>query len=125
MKELAQPKAFLVEKPNRLSTVFAGKTISLKAISRAQGIDMSYLSRIFSGKREPTLHHTKIIAAALGMGIEDFLEALDRRIAEVQAAEERIVKQHLQRVEREDNQDLRILRKGKTPAPRIPGLRAS
>jgi DNA-binding phage protein len=54
-----------------------GKFINLSAISRTQGIDQSYLSRIFARKRDPSLKCARKIAACLGMGLEAFLEALD------------------------------------------------
>ena len=40
-------------------------------------MDQSYLSRIFSGQREPTLAYVRKLSSALGMNVQQFLDALD------------------------------------------------
>lgn len=66
--------------------MFGGIAINLSEIARAQHIDCSYLSRIFSGDRRPGLDHAVKIAEALGMGLEAFLAALAIRVGEIKAA---------------------------------------
>lgn len=110
--------------PNPQTIPFAGKHINLSAIARAQGIDRTYLSRIFAGKRTPSLPHCKKISAVLGMSIDQFLEALEDRAKAVATEEKNILKEHNDRIMREDLEDLAILEKGNIPPPRLPALRA-
>ena len=69
----------LVDKPNPQTIRFAGKFINLSEISRQSGIDSSYLSRIFRGERMPTVPYIRTISGILGMGVQQFLDALDNR----------------------------------------------
>ena len=66
--------------PNKQTLPFAGRFINLSEISRRQGIDPSSLSRIFSGRREPTLPQIRKISSALEMQIQEFLDALDAHL---------------------------------------------
>lgn len=59
---------------------FAGISINLSEISRSHGIHVSHISRILSGKRVPSVDNARKIAASLGMGLEQFLYALERHI---------------------------------------------
>lgn len=74
---MKSPTRCLEAKPTRQSIYFAGRHINLRAIQATAGIDHSYLSRIFAGKRTPRLPHVEKIAAALGMNRNDFLSALE------------------------------------------------
>jgi len=74
---MATTSSVLVEKPNAQTIRFAGKFISLSEIGRQTDLDPSYLSRIFSGKREPTLACVRKVSKALCMNVQAFLDALD------------------------------------------------
>jgi hypothetical protein len=76
VRERSPTTGVVVDKPNSQTVQFAGKSINLSAISRDQGIDKSYLSRIFNGQRMPTMPYARKIAASMGMGLEEFLDAL-------------------------------------------------
>lgn len=74
---MATAGSIIVQNPNTQTVKFAGKYINLSEISRNQGIDTSYLSRIFRGERMPTVPYIRKISAALGMEVQQFLDALD------------------------------------------------
>ena len=113
------------EHPNPQTVPFAGKFVNLSAIARSQAIDHSYLSRIFAGKRTPSLNHCKKIAAVLGMTIDQFLQALETRVQDVKAAETKVLQMHANRIAAEDTSDLKTLLAGRYPAPRLPALRSA
>lgn len=77
MYMVSRPTDCIVAKPNGLSVKFGGVPISLSAICRLTDIDLSHLSRIFSGKRQPSTKASRRIAEALEMTLEDFLDTLD------------------------------------------------
>ncbi len=117
-------KSGLIENaPNAQTTRFAGKFINLSAIARAQGLDVSYLSRIFRGQRTPSLHYTQKIAAMLGMTMDAFVEALEDRARELKEENKYIVKLYTTRIEKEDIADLKALEQGKPVEPRLSALR--
>lgn len=122
---MPQPFACLVENPTKSSIIFGGKAINLSALARAQNIDPSYLSRIFSGVRTPRLDYVRRLSAALGMGLEDFLSALDDRIAGLRAADEALMKSYHDRVRKEDESDLRTFSRGAVPEPRLDAMRCA
>jgi hypothetical protein len=66
--------------PTKQTLAFAGRFINLSEISRKQGIDTSYLSRIFNGQRMPTVPYIRKIGNALEMQIQEFLDALDAHL---------------------------------------------
>ena len=68
------------EYPSKATIWFAGKPLNLCAIGRAQNLHNSYLSRVFSGNRYPSVKNARKIAAALGMGLEEFLKTLDGHV---------------------------------------------
>ena len=109
--------------PNAQTVKFAGKFINLSAIARSQNLDVSYLSRIFRGERTPSLKHCIKMAAVLGMDLDSFVQALNIRVKDVDAEIEGIMKDHTNRIMREDMQDLKTLAKGKVPIPRLPATR--
>ena len=106
-------------KPTSKSVLFAGRYISLSGISRNQNIDQSYLSRVFSGERTPSLAHARKLAAVLGMGLEAFLEALDEKIKNL----ERVISRYDARLKREQVEDKAKVRSGRPVLPRTPMLR--
>jgi transcriptional regulator with XRE-family HTH domain len=75
---LKGPYFCLAEKPNMQSVLFGGKFINLSEIARRTDTTPSHLSLIFSRRRDPSLKKARQFARALGMGLEDFVEALER-----------------------------------------------
>lgn len=72
-----KPTACLQDRRTPRPVMFAGEAISLSKISRHTGVNVSLLSKIFSGRRQPTLDSARRIAVALGMRLDEFLEAVD------------------------------------------------
>lgn len=78
------PKTCLERKPTYKTVYLLGKAINLHAISRVTDISPAQLSRILSGRCDPSLSYAARIADALSMSLGDFVEALqERRIADV------------------------------------------
>lgn len=57
--------------------VFADRELNLSEISRNINVSVSYLSRIFAGKRSPSVKTAKKIADSLNMKLEHFLDTLE------------------------------------------------
>lgn len=68
--------------PNAQSVRFNGNFINLSELHRLTGVDLGYLSKIMSGKRQPSLKVSRLIALELGIGLEEFLKAIDNRKAD-------------------------------------------
>lgn len=67
----------VIEKNPTASTVmFGGNFISLTRISKRSGIDLGYVSMIFSGKRSPSLDMSHRIASAMGIPVGKFVACL-------------------------------------------------
>lgn len=79
-----KPNLCLEWKPTTQSVLFCGTYISITELARATGLDRSYLSRIFSGKRTPSVKSAGVLAIALGMTLEAFLRGLNQE-AEIDA----------------------------------------
>jgi hypothetical protein len=109
--------------PRRQDICLREVYINLKAISRSQAIDHSYLSLIFAGKRLPSIAHARSISACLGMGLEDFLEALDERVWKLHYEGKKVIRQYQDRIEAEDAADHAARMAGKPVIPRLPALR--
>lgn len=118
------PRACLEEKPTKQTVFFSGAYINMHAIQRAQGIDLGLISRVFSGLRPPTLNTAKKLSAALGMGLEAFLEALEIRKELLLDRDTRLKMQHTRRVQQEFRTDMRNARAGRPVKARLPGLSA-
>ena len=89
-----------VQRPTGRTIIFAGKYINLSAIRRATGISASHLSRIFRGERQPSVPRIRKISDALGMGIQDFIDALDVHIKLKKAEERKSRKANIRRTEK-------------------------
>lgn len=64
--------------PNTKQAVkFAGRVINLSLVAKETGFHVSYISRIFSGKRYPSLRNAERLAEALGMEWAAFRFHLD------------------------------------------------
>lgn len=119
----SQPTGCVTEKPIKSSIILGGRYINLSAISRTQDIDLSYLSRIINGKKEPTIRVARKVASAIGMGLEEFLDAIDERVRLIQQRNENILEQYKKRVHAENVLDHAKVVRGKIVKPRLPGLR--
>src|SRR6266853_6987886 len=75
---MVAPRYCIEPNPTRQTIRFAGEYINQAAIARSQDIHTSLVSRILSGKREPSLASARKISMALGMTIDDFLSALGK-----------------------------------------------
>lgn len=75
-----RPNKCIEHNPRANSILFCGWFISLGALALATGMQLSHLSMIFSGKRNPTIKSGRIMAQALGMSFPAFLKALDERV---------------------------------------------
>lgn len=111
--------------PNTQTVQFAGKYINLSAIARAQNIHFSYLSRIFAGKRMPSLTVAMKLSAVLSIPLQDFVEMLHDKGREVRNMELRIVGSHRDRINREDAEDAQSRATTGYAAPRLPALRSA
>jgi hypothetical protein len=74
---IPKPNKCLEPKPTSQSLLFCNKFINISCISLHSGISVSHLSMIFAGKRHPSLDTAKKVAAALGMGREEFLKGIE------------------------------------------------
>jgi plasmid maintenance system antidote protein VapI len=75
------PRKCVERRPAAHSIPFAGEYINLTAIAATSGVGANDISRILSGKRKLSLDVAQKVSAALGMGLEDFINALDRHTA--------------------------------------------
>lgn len=111
------------EHPTTQTIKLGGRYISLRRLQAYTGIDEGYLSRMMNGKRDPTLMKLGValqIAAALGMSIDELIEALLERARYHQHKEVRS-QLYVDYMETQQNQrDLANARIGLPPQPRIP-----
>lgn len=112
-------------RPGSNTVYLAGRAVNLTAIARAQGIDLSHLSRIFSGQRICTVQQARKLAGAFGMTIDEFLDNLDTQIEEREHKAEKAIREHRQRVEREQSEDMKRAALGLPAIPRMPGMRVA
>lgn len=54
-------------------------TLNLSRMSRATGLSVSHLSRVFSGQRQPSLEVAKTICKYLSIGLDDLDRFLSTR----------------------------------------------
>lgn len=59
-------------------TYVLGTTHTLSDVARGTGLSLSYVSRVFSGKRTPRVKAVRSIAAYLGIPLEEFLTRLEQ-----------------------------------------------
>ncbi|MGH7184515.1 MAG: helix-turn-helix domain-containing protein [Nitrospiraceae bacterium] len=65
--------------PTSQSVQLDGVWINLSAVSRETGLDIGYLSRVFSGKRSPNIFSAQKIAEAIGFSLGRFTDAVRSR----------------------------------------------
>lgn len=113
----------ILDKPTKQSIQLGDMYINLSAISRMQNIDISYLSKIINGVKPMSLGAARKIGAAIGMTIEELIDAIQERCKLRLEREHRIIKQYQHRINSEDRSDDRVIASGLPPKPRMPGLR--
>lgn len=116
-------KGCVLSEPTRQSVQLGDKHLNLSAIHRATGIDLSYLSHIFAGRKECTVSTYKKIASVVGMGLEELLEAIDVRKQLIEIQREKVITEYNTRVKSEDAEDRKMARSGKPVLPRLSALR--
>lgn len=124
MSEIRLAEHATSKKGVRGGVLFNGKLLNLTEIARAQGLSKVYLCLIFRGQRRLPITVAIAAAAYLGMEIGDFLHAFEERLKLIEEKEQTLIKQHLDRLCREDDEDVERIRQGKPPVPRLPGLRS-
>lgn len=70
------PRACIEENPTHQTIRFGGRSISLIELAKQGGLNHSYLSRIFAGKRRAGVDYLERVAEVLGMGLEEFRACL-------------------------------------------------
>lgn len=66
--------------PHSHSVDFAGVHVNLKQLAIAAGLHHTYVSRVFNGTRPlPRIETARLMADALGMPFDDFIDALEDR----------------------------------------------
>ena len=104
----------ILEVPTRDSVYFADMWINIKAISRSQNIAYSYVHHVINGVKEnPSTRIAIKIASALGLGLEEFLEAVQVRKAQRLREAEETIAHYEGRIAKEDRKKI----------PTMPGLR--
>lgn len=76
-----RPHRCLERKPSTQSVLFANEFINLSHLSLMSGVSVSFLSYVFSGKRQPSINTAKKIARALNMEFAHFISALEKHVA--------------------------------------------
>lgn len=122
---MATPSSFLLDNPTAQSVELGGRYINLTALARAQHIDLSYLSRILSGKRsieKLSIGWALKLSAALGMSIDELVQAIQERREEIltDMARATVLYQERKSIERRNN--TRRVNMGLPPVPSVPGL---
>lgn len=74
------PDVYLESNPTGQSVRFHGTPINLTLLSHSVGLSPSHLSRIFSGKRTPSITAARKVSGALGMGLDEFLRKLEVKL---------------------------------------------
>lgn len=59
-------------------TYVLGTTHTLSDVARGTGLSLSHVSRVFSGKRAPTVQAARRIARYLGIEVGELLSQLER-----------------------------------------------
>lgn len=76
------PLAFIVEKPHPNTVSFGGRFVNVMALATAQGISHSHASRVMAGTKVPSVDVVTRLAGALGMTMDDFIQAIHDRKTE-------------------------------------------
>ena len=64
----------------KLSQLLKKRNMSMRGLARKSGIDVATISRLISGKRQPTLDHLRLISANLQVPTAYFLESKEESL---------------------------------------------
>lgn len=109
--------------PTPRTIQLGGVYVSIRAIGRLTGVDHAYLSRMLSGKRDParmSLGLAMQIAGALGLSLDDFIQALydrQKKLVETRVKLE-MFRDYLDT--QEERERMRRLRQGLPAPPSVP-----
>jgi transcriptional regulator with XRE-family HTH domain len=80
---MRKPTGCLWKRPIHGQTVYlAGVAINVSEIARLKNMDQAYVSRIVSGKQQPSLKAARAISEALGMTIDQLLTNIQVKVSE-------------------------------------------
>lgn len=82
---MTQPRACIERNRTRKTIYFCRTPINLTQIADVTGLNLSFLSNVFNGKRTPSIKTGQLISHALGMSLDDFLKGLDARLRDKDA----------------------------------------
>lgn len=66
------PQHFIETKPTSQSCWFGGRYVNVSRLAKHCQVDRSYLSRVLSGARQPSIHYSRTVASALKMDLSAF-----------------------------------------------------
>lgn len=112
----------VLDKPSINSILLGTKHINVNAICRLQGLDPSYIGKIINGKKIPTIATARKIAGAIGMGLEEFLDALDTRLELIAQHKKDVVSGYVVRVVKERKVNYSRRAAGRPIKQPMPGL---
>lgn len=75
------PASLIDNKPTTQSVKFCGQYINLTAVADASGVTQSHVSRIFAGRRNPSVASATKLAGVMKMTLEDLLQGIKERVA--------------------------------------------
>lgn len=111
------------EHPTTKTIQLGGRYISLRRLSNYTGVDEAYMSRMLAGKRDPMRMSVGLmlqIASALGMSIDELIQAIVERAAQLRQAQVRS-QLFVDYMETQQEQaELSAARRGLPPPPRVP-----
>lgn len=70
--------ACFVKQPSRYHIQVMGRYVNLSAIARVLGMDVSYISRIMSGQRSPSIKTAQRLANLFGVSLQEFVDYINR-----------------------------------------------
>lgn len=77
MKERHKPLRCIERNPTSQHILFSGEYINISYLAQSIGLSHSFVSRVFSGQRQPSLINAKKMAKALGMSVSSFIRGLE------------------------------------------------
>lgn len=70
------PPQFIKTTKHGKTVYFGGEPINLSALSVGSEVELTTLSRIFNGRRKPTIEHASALSRALGISLDEFVRIL-------------------------------------------------
>jgi transcriptional regulator with XRE-family HTH domain len=74
---MIKPGACIEPNPNARSCYFGQRWVNISEVGRKSGLSRSYISHVFAGRKNPTLHSMAAIAKALDITTSEFLQMLE------------------------------------------------